>query len=131
MYSTIQIYSTPTMCFIDLAVLPRCKNFDDFSEVRLHIMKFDDELCTETFLGNLNTYIASKDDDLKIMKKYQEGPIEACIDLDIPEQFIIEVRENKQKQTFCLQTINIDVQNVSLRKPYSLYACPCPVLGKV
>lgn len=73
-------------------MLPRCKNFDDFAQVRTHIMMFDDELCSETFLSNLKTYIVSKDDDLKIMKKYQDGPVEACLELDTPEQFIIEVK---------------------------------------
>jgi hypothetical protein len=78
-----------------LAVLPKCKNFDNFVEVRLHIMKVDDELCTETFLGNLLSYVPSKDDDLKIMQKYMDGPAEDCEELDIPEQFTIEVKKKK------------------------------------
>lgn len=75
-----------------MAVLPRCKTFENFEQVRIHIMQFDEELCSETFLSNLKMFVPSKDDDLKIMKKYQEGPIEACEELDIPEQFIIEVK---------------------------------------
>ena len=54
-------------------------------------MQFDDELCTDTFLGNLISYVPSKDDDLNVMKKYQDGPVEDCEELDIPEQFTIEV----------------------------------------
>jgi hypothetical protein len=55
-------------------------------------MKVNDELCTETFLGNLIAYVPSKDDDLKKMEKYQKETPEVCEeDLDIPEQFTIEV----------------------------------------
>lgn len=74
-----------------MAVLPKAKNFDNFVDVRLHIMKVDDELCTETFLGNLISYVPSKDDDLQVMQKYLNGPAEDCEELDIPEQFTIEV----------------------------------------
>ena len=54
-------------------------------------MKVNDELCTETFLGNLIAYIPSKDDDLKLLEKYQKETPEVCEELDIPEQFTIEV----------------------------------------
>jgi len=36
-------------------------------------MKINDELCTETFLGNLIAYVPSKDDDLKLLEKYQKA----------------------------------------------------------
>lgn len=80
-----------------MAVLPRCKTFENFEEVRIHIMQFDDELCTDTFLSNLKMFVPTKDDDLKVMKKYQAGPAEDCDELDIPEQFIIEVKKKKKK----------------------------------
>jgi hypothetical protein len=76
---------------VDLAVLPRVKMYPNFAAVRLEIMKVNDELCTETFLGNLIAYVPSKDDDLKKMEKYQKETPEVCEELDIPEQFIIEV----------------------------------------
>lgn len=72
-------------------------------------MKFDDELCTETFLSNLKAYVPSKDDDLKIMKKYQDGPVESCIDLDIPEQFIIEVKYISLLDDYILIFLPLDV----------------------
>jgi hypothetical protein len=67
------------------------KPYPNFAEVRLDIMKVNDELCTETFLGNLIAYIPSKDDDLKLLEKYQKETPEVCEELDIPEQFTIEV----------------------------------------
>lgn len=85
------MYSQLTLILIDLAVLPKCKQFESFTVVRSHIMEIDDELCTETFLANLISYMPNKDDDLKIMEKYQKGPVEDCEELDIPEQFTIEV----------------------------------------
>lgn len=57
-------------------------------------MRVDDDLCTETFLGNLISYLPTKDDKLDVMKKYLEGPPEACEELDTPEQFTVEVVSN-------------------------------------
>lgn len=54
-------------------------------------MKIDDALCTDTFLGNLINFLPTKDDNLTLMQKFLEGPPEACNELDIPEQFTIEV----------------------------------------
>ncbi|KAG1193609.1 hypothetical protein G6F70_009036 [Rhizopus microsporus] len=76
---------------INLAVLPKCKAFDTFVDVRKSIMRVDDNLCTETFLGNLISYLPTKDDKLDVMKKYLEGPPEACEELDTPEQFTVEM----------------------------------------
>ena len=74
-----------------MAVLPKVKQYNSYAEVRLEIMKINDEICTETFLGNLLAYVPSKDDDLKLMEKYLTGEPEACEELDFPEQFTIEV----------------------------------------
>lgn len=74
-----------------MAVLPKVKPYPNFAEVRLDIMKINDDLCTETFLGNLIAYVPSKDDDLKLLEKYQKETPEVCEELDIPEQFTIEV----------------------------------------
>lgn len=88
---------------IDLAVLPKVKAYPNFAEVRLDIMKINDELCTETFLGNLIAYLPSKDDDLKLLEKYQKETPEVCEEeLDIPEQFTIEVCSVDMAQCFYL-----------------------------
>ncbi|KAG1503645.1 hypothetical protein G6F53_010583 [Rhizopus delemar] len=76
---------------INLAILPKCKAFESFVEVRKAIMKIDDALCTDTFLGNLINFLPTKDDNLTLMQKFLEGPPEACNELDIPEQFTIEL----------------------------------------
>jgi hypothetical protein len=76
---------------INLAILPKCKTFESFVEVRKAIMKIDDALCTDTFLGNLINFLPTKDDNLTLMQKFLEGPPEACDELDIPEQFTIEM----------------------------------------
>lgn len=93
---------------LDLAVLPRVKLYPNFAAVRLEIMKVNDELCSETFLGNLIAYIPSKDDDLKMMEKYQKATPEVCEEeLGIPEQFTIEVRLcfSKRKTSYLKITI--------------------------
>ncbi|KAI9317621.1 hypothetical protein BX666DRAFT_1857292, partial [Dichotomocladium elegans] len=51
----------------------------------------DDELCTDTFLGNLITYAPSKDDDLITMEKYINATDDERQKLDTPEQFTIEM----------------------------------------
>jgi hypothetical protein len=82
-----------------LAILPKCKNYDTFQDVRFHIMAVDDILCVDTFLGNLISFAPTKDDDLKVMQKYLDGPSENCEELDIPEQFTVEVKiKFKQKK---------------------------------
>jgi hypothetical protein len=55
-------------------------------------MAVDDILCVDTFLGNLISFAPTKDDDLKVMQKYLDGPPEDCEELDIPEQFTVEVK---------------------------------------
>lgn len=54
-------------------------------------MQIDDELCTEVFLSNLLAYAPNNDDKIDVMKKYLQGPPEACVELDLPEQFTVEV----------------------------------------
>jgi hypothetical protein len=76
---------------LDIAILPKIKQFDSYKEVAQHILAMDDKLCTEIFLINLITYAPNRDDDLITMKKYLDGPVEECQKLDLPEQFTIEV----------------------------------------
>lgn len=77
--------------FIDIAVIPKLKHFDDFTLVRQSILKLDDALCKETLLANLLMYAPSQEDDLVTMQKYMDATTEECALLDIPEQFTIEV----------------------------------------
>lgn len=115
-------------------MLPKVKAYPNFAEVRLDIMKINDELCTETFLGNLIAYVPSKDDNLKVMEKYQKETPEVCEEeLDIPEQFTIEVSLAHVCVYTCLYSLAVcvDVSHVSLRSTYSIHAVPRAVLGKV
>lgn len=79
------------MTALDIAVLPKLKQYSSFAQVRERILAVDDELCTETFLSNLILYAPTKDDDLRTMEKYMEASDEEKAKLDIPEQFTIEV----------------------------------------
>lgn len=79
------------MAALDIAVLPKVKQYSSFAQVRERILAVDDELCTETFLSNLILYAPTKDDDLRTMEKYTEASDEEKAKLDIPEQFTIEV----------------------------------------
>lgn len=66
--------------------------------MRDHILAMDDKLCTETFLSNLIAYCPNREDNLITMQRYLDGPEEDCQKLDLPEQFTIEVNQNKTKQ---------------------------------
>jgi hypothetical protein len=72
-------------------VLPKISKFANLEEAKQHIMAVDDELCTETFLGNLITYVPDKQDDLKIMDKYLKASPEECEELAEPDHFTVVV----------------------------------------
>ncbi|KAI8971225.1 formin homology 2 domain-containing protein [Pilobolus umbonatus] len=74
---------------INLSVLPRCKVFESFTETRLHIMGVDDELCSETFLSNLITFFADKNEMFEVEKYLKD--LDRIPELDIPEQFTVEM----------------------------------------
>ncbi|CAO3592005.1 unnamed protein product [Absidia cylindrospora] len=78
---------------INIAVIPKLKQFDDFVSVRQHILQLDDTLCKETLLTNLLMYAPSQEDDLITMHKYMDATPEECALLDIPEQFTIEMNK--------------------------------------
>ncbi|ORZ06045.1 hypothetical protein BCR42DRAFT_427576 [Absidia repens] len=78
---------------INIAVIPKLKQFDDFVSVRQSILQLDDTLCKETLLTNLLMYAPSQEDDLITMHKYMVATPEECALLDIPEQFTIEMNK--------------------------------------
>ncbi|OBZ86184.1 Disheveled-associated activator of morphogenesis 1 [Choanephora cucurbitarum] len=84
---------------INIAILPKIKQFGSYKKVIQHIQMMDDKLCTETFLINLTAYLPSRDDDLTLMQKYLKGPEEKCQELDYPEQFIIEMARMYRYET--------------------------------
>ena len=88
----IQVTVWLTWGSIDIVIFPKIKHFDSYKDVRDHIIAMDDKLCTETFLINLITYCPNRDDDLVTMQKFLEGPEENCAQLDLTEQFTIEVK---------------------------------------
>lgn len=90
--------TNPILCCIDIAILPKIKQFDTYKDVAQHIMAMDDKLCTETFLINLISYLPNRHDDLVTMNKYLEGPEEDCQKLDLPEQFTIEVSSSNDSK---------------------------------
>lgn len=78
------------LAFIDIAILPKIKHLT-LKQVRQEILAVSDELCTETFVSNLLSFIPNKDDDLKTMEKYMGASEEERQELDDPEQFTVEV----------------------------------------
>lgn len=75
---------------LDIAVLPKIKHLT-YKEARQKILEIDDDLCTETFVSNLITYLPNKDDDLKTMEKYLNASEEEKAELNDPEHFTVEV----------------------------------------
>ncbi|KAG0177062.1 hypothetical protein DFQ29_005302 [Apophysomyces sp. BC1021] len=84
---------------INIAILPKVKQYQSNQEVRAHILSIDDELCNDTFLGNLISYAPNKDDDLKKMEKYMAASEEECEELDLPEQFVVEMMKIYRYET--------------------------------
>ncbi|OAD75627.1 hypothetical protein PHYBLDRAFT_64532 [Phycomyces blakesleeanus NRRL 1555(-)] len=78
---------------INIAILSKIKRVPSFGHVRRQILCFDKELCTETFLGNLLACSPSRDDNTKIMEIYTKKSERECEDLDLPEQFTIEMQK--------------------------------------
>ena len=74
----------------DLTILSKIKHLT-YKEVRRQILYVDDELCTETFVSNLIQFAPNKDDDTKMMEKYVAASEEERLELDFPDQFIVEV----------------------------------------
>lgn len=65
--------------------------YPNFAEVRRDIMKFNEQLCIEIFLSNLKDLKPDARDNTTLMLKYQNDPNEAWDELDIAEQFTLEV----------------------------------------
>lgn len=78
--------------YIDIAILSKIKHYASFQDVRRDILAMDDGLCRETFLSNLIAFAPSRVDNLVTMKKYLESPEEELQKLDLPEQFMLEVK---------------------------------------
>ncbi|KAI7869247.1 hypothetical protein BDF14DRAFT_1951245 [Spinellus fusiger] len=67
--------------------------------IRALVIAVDDTLCNDTFLGNLIAYAPSKDDDLVKMNKYMVASDEECEELDIPEQFTVQMMKIYRYET--------------------------------
>ncbi|KAI8096734.1 formin homology 2 domain-containing protein [Halteromyces radiatus] len=84
---------------ISIALLPKISKFTSLEEARQHILAMDDDLCTETFLSNLVTYVPDKQDDLKIMEKYLKATPEECQELAEPDHFTIVMMKMYRYET--------------------------------
>ncbi|KAF7724667.1 Diaphanous [Apophysomyces ossiformis] len=88
--STITFLSKEKRRDIHIGILPRIKRYKSFQQVRASLLRFDRDLCNETFLHNLVAALPRQGKDLEAMRQYMNKSSKSDLTaFDVPEQFLL------------------------------------------